>query len=164
MKALKNIVLAATVALTATALVAEEPDLFELRRELIDQIELAYTKGDIAALLRMAGKPVPETFAEKTKRVVEGAQSRLDRYEGFEVPNRRELWDARHDLLQLIQDTEDDSLVHEFYLAALTVKQRRERFEHDLTRLLKDMQQAQDELERHGTQLESSSGAKHRRD
>ena len=163
MRTMKNILLAATVALMPTTLVAEESDLVKLRRELIDRIEVAYTKGDTAALLRMAGKPVPETFAEEAERVVEEAQSKLDRYEGFEAPSRRELWDARHDLLQLIHDTEDDSLVHEFYLAALTVQQRRAKFEQELTGLLRGLQQAKDELERRGTQLESSdSGADHR--
>ena len=164
MKTTRNILLTATAALIATALVAEEPDLVELRRELIDRIEVAYTKGDTAALLRMAGKPVPETFAEKATRALENAQSKLDRYEGFKVPSRRELWDARQGLLQLVQDTEDDFLVHEFYLAAVAVQQRWAKAEQESERILKALQEAEDELERRGTQLEPSSEAEHRRD
>lgn len=164
----KSIVLAATAALfapVAMVLMAEEADeLFELRRELIDRIEAAYTNGDTATLLRMAGKPVPETFAEKVDRVLGDAQSLLDRYEELDVPNRRELRDARHGLLQLIHDTEDDFLVHEFYRAALTIQQRWVVSEQESARILKGVQEARDELERRGTQLESSSGPEHRRD
>lgn len=168
LKATKNLVLAATAALfplIATVLVAEESDeLFELRRELIDRIEAAYTNGDTATLLRMAGKPVPETFTERVDRVLADAQSLLDRYEGLEVPSRRELRDARHSLLQLIHDTEDDFLVHEFYRAALAIQQRRAMSEQESARILKGVQEARDELERRGTQLESPSGTEHRRD
>ncbi len=162
MKATKTSILAAAAALIATALVAEEPDLVELRRELIDRIEVAYTKGDTTALLRMAGKPIPETFAERSERALDDAQALLDRYEGYKAPSRRELWDARHDLLQLIHGTEDDSLVHEFYRAALAVQQRWAKSEQKSASILKRLQQAKEELERRGTQLESpDSGADH---
>lgn len=77
------------VALFAQGGPADAPDPFELRRLVIDRVEAAYSAGDTATLMRMAGmEPPPLTGRARTDQLLAEAFDEMLR----EID---EAWEAR---------------------------------------------------------------------
>lgn len=105
---------------------ADEPDPFELRRLLIDRVEAAYTAGDTATLMRMAGMEPPAlTGRARTDQLLAEAQALLEQYRAYKPPPEREIRRARMALLDLIDESTDDQ-VYAFYMLALERKELEE--------------------------------------
>ncbi len=123
-----GLTLAIAIITPAAVLVAQAPDepsAFELRRLLIDRIEDAYTDGNTAELRRMAGlEPLRDSAT-----VIAEARALLNG-KSIELPTKPEKSKARRDLLELIDNSNDDT-VYGFYRAAL-----------DFVRLEKDVKAA----------------------
>ena len=128
------VVAAGTAVVLVAQFPADETDPFELRRLLIDQIEAAYTAGDTAALMRMAGIEPPEpTGHARTEKLLKEAEELLEQYRAYKHPAEREIRGARTALLRLIDESSDDQ-VYAFYMLALERKELEEEGMKDVER------------------------------
>ena len=147
------VVAASTVAPLLAQSPTDEPDRVELRRLLIDRVEAAYTAGDTATLMRMAGmEPPPLTGRARTDQLLAEAKALLEQYRAYKPPPDREVRRARSALFELI-DESTDLQVYAFYMLALERKELEEQGMKDVEAFDKMLRELDEDWEARAEEL-----------